>query len=218
MHRRDFSRAAVLSSAAAGLALPWVHTQALAQSPAPKEGEYIKLSRPAPVDAPANQVEVVEFFWYNCPHCYKFEPLFESWAKKAPAHIAVRRIPVAFRDDNVPQQRLYYVLEAMGKVDELHGKVFNAVHAEKQRLNTQEEITSWIVKQGVDKAKFTEFYSSFSVAGKARRATQLTEAYEVDGVPALGVAGKYFTSGPLAKSMERALQVVEQLAQSSRKA
>ena len=132
--------------------------------------------------------------------------------------MAVRRVPVAFRDDNVPLQRLYYVLEAMGKVEELHGKVFTALHVERVKLNTQDDIAAWLVKQGVDKAKFLEFYNSFSVAGKARRATQITEAYQVDGVPGLGVAGKYFTSGSLAKSMDRALAVVEHLAQPGRKA
>lgn len=216
MRRREFSQAAALSPVA--LTLAGVHAPVFAQAGGFQEGvDFLKLSRPAPVDAPAGKVEVVEFFWYNCPHCFQFEPAFESWAKKVPAHIAVRRVPVAFRDDNVPQQRLYYALEAMGKVEELHGKVFNAVHAEKQRLNTQDEIASWVAKQGVDKTKFLEFYNSFGVAGKARRASQITEGYQVDGVPALGVAGRYFTSGTMAKSMARALQVVEHLAEVSRK-
>lgn len=216
MDRREFSQAAALSSVA--LALGASHLTASAQAAAFKEGtDYLRLQRPAPVDAPAGKVEVVEFFWYNCPHCFRFEPAFEDWARKVPAHVAVRRVPVAFRDDNVPQQRLYYALEAMGKADELHTKVFHAVHVEKQRLNTQDEIASWVAKQGVDKTKFLEFYNSFGVAGKARRATQITEAYQVDGVPALGVAGLYFTSGSMAKSMERALKVVEHLAEVSRK-
>jgi len=217
MRRREFSRAALLSSAA-GLALPLIHTPAAAQPRAPKEGaDFVKLSRPAPVDAPEGKVEVVEFFGYWCPHCARFEPAFDGWQKKAPSHVVVRRIPVAFRDDNVPLQRLYYVLEAMGKVDELHGKVFTAIHIEKQRLGTQDEIANWVVKQGIDKAKFLEFYNSFGVAGKARRASQLVEAYQVDGVPAMGVAGRYFTSGSLTGTMERVLQVVEHLVETSRK-
>jgi thiol:disulfide interchange protein DsbA len=218
MRRREFARRALLTSAAAGLVVPALQVPAVAQPAAPKEGvDYYKLSSPAPVDTPAGKVEVVEFFWYNCPHCHKFEPQFEAWAQKVPAHVVVRRVPVAFRADNVPQQRLYYTLEAMGKVEELHGKVFNAVHIEKQRLNTQDEIVAWVAKQGVDKTKFLEFFNSFSVVGKAKRATQLTEGYQVDGVPALGVAGRYFTSGPLAKSMERALMVVDHLVEISRK-
>lgn len=216
MRRREFSQAALLSCAT--VALTTLSTQAVAQAAAPKEGrDYLKLSRPAPVDAPAGKVEVVEFFGYWCPHCAHFEPTFDAWQKKMPAYVSVRRLPVAFRDDNVPLQRLYYVLEAMGKVDELHAKVFTAVHGEKLRLNTQDEIANWVAKQGIDKAKFLEFYNSFSVAGKVRRAKQIFEAYQVDGVPSFGVAGQYFTSGSLVGNMERTLKVVEQLAETSRK-
>lgn len=216
MRRREFSRAALLSSAT--VTLGTLSAQALAQPAAFKEGvDYFRLDRQAPTDAPAGKVDVVEFFGYWCPHCARFEPSFDAWQKKAPAHMAVRRSPVAFRDENVPLQRLYYVLEAMGKVEELHGKVFTAIHGEKQRLGTQDEIAAWIARQGIDKTKFLEYYNSFSVAGKTRRATQIAEAYLVDGVPGLGVAGKYFTSGSLAKSMERALSVVEHLAEVSRK-
>ena len=212
MQRRAFTQAALTSTAA--LALPSAFGQATF-----KEGtDYLKLGRPVPVDAPAGKVEVLEFFGYWCPHCASFEPTFHAWTKKTPAHVVVRRNPVAFRDDNVPQQRLYFAIEAMGRLDDLHGKVFTAIHGERLRLSTVEQITAWMVKQGVDKDKFLGFYNSFGVAGKVQRARQLTEAYQVDGVPSLGVAGKYFTSGTQAKSLERALTVVEYLAELSKKA
>jgi len=212
MQRRAFSQAALMTTAT----LAW--PGAFAQTNAFKEGtDYLKLGRPAPVDAPAGKVEVVEFFGYWCPHCANFEPTFHAWTKKLPAHVVVRRNPVAFRDDNVPQQRLYYAIEAMGRLDDLHGKVFTAIHGERQRLVTSDEITAWVVKQGVDKTKFLEFFNSFGVAGKVQRAKQLTEAYQVDGVPSLGVAGQYFTSGTQAKSLQRALSVVEYLAEPGRK-
>lgn len=215
MRRRDFSQVALLSASAWGLSVPVAH----AQAKAPVEGkDYIKLSRPAPVDTPAPKVEVLEFFGYWCPHCAKFEPAFEAWTKKAPAHMVVRRVPVAFRDNQVPMQRLYFALEAMGKVDELHGKVFTAIHGDKVNLSTQDDIVNWVVKQGVDKAKFLEQYNSFSMSGKVKRASQMVEAYQLDGVPAMGVAGQYFTSGSLAGTMERVLAVVEHLAEVSRKA
>lgn len=215
MHRRDFSQVVLLSAAAWGLPVSLAH----AQAKAPVAGrDYIKLSRPAPVDTPAGKVEVLEFFGYWCPHCARFEPAFEAWVKKAPAHVNVRRIPVAFRDNQSPLQRLYFALEAMGKVDELHGKVFTALHGEKVPLNTQDDIVNWVVKQGVDKAKFLEQYNSFSMSGKVKRASQLAEAYQLDGVPAMGVAGQFYTSGTLAGSMERVLAVVEHLAEVSRKA
>ena len=133
------------------------------------------------------------------------------WSKTQPKDVILKRTPIAFRPDFEPQQRLYYVLEAMGKVEELHKKVFYAVHVEKQALNTPETIAAWAEKQGVNKAKFTELYNSFSVSTKTRKATQLQNAFQVDGVPALGIGGRYYTSGSMAKSMERALQVADYL-------
>src|SRR5574343_585811 len=102
---------------------------AWAQGAAPVAGrDYQKVEPFAPVGAPAGKVEVVEFFWYSCPHCNAFEPLLEQWVKALPKDVAFRRVPVAFRDDFVPQQRLYYALEALGQLDKLHAKVFQAIH------------------------------------------------------------------------------------------
>lgn len=216
MQRRAFSLSAASVAAAtwSACALP---TLAHAQAKAFRSGaDYLTLEKPASVEAPAGQIEVVEFFWYNCPHCNAFEPLFEAWAKKVPKDVSVRRVPVAFRADFEPQQRLYYVLETLGKVDDLHAKVFYAIHVEKQQLGTVEQIAAWVEKHGIPKAKFMELYNSFSVSTKARKATQLQDAYAVDGVPALGIQGRYFTSGSQAQSMERALQVTDYLIGQSR--
>jgi thiol:disulfide interchange protein DsbA len=210
MQRREFSQAALAAASAGTLAaLPLgVH----AQGKPPAEGkDYLLLSKPAPSEAPAGQIELVEFFWYSCPHCNEFEPQLEAWAAKAPKDVSLRRVPVSFRPDFEPQQRLYYVLEALGKVAALHKKVFYAIHVEKQTLNTADLVTAWAQKQGIDKAKFTELYNSFPVNMKARKATQLQEAFMVDGVPALGVDGRYYTSGSLAGNMARALTVTDHL-------
>jgi thiol:disulfide interchange protein DsbA len=129
----------------------------------------------------------------------------------------IRRVPIAFRPDFEPQQRLYYVLEAMSKVQELHRKVFYAIHDEKQLLNTSDLIAAWVEKQGINKAKFLEMYNSAAIAAKARAATQLQDAYRIDGVPALGVAGRYYTSGSLAQTMERALVITDYLITQARK-
>lgn len=201
MQRRNFSRALLAGGglAAAGT-LGW--GTAHAQAAALKEGkDYLRLARPAPVDAPAGQVELVEFFAYTCIHCYNFEPHITEWLKSKPAHVTLRRAPVAFSDAFLPLQRLYYTLEAMGQVEALHEKVFRAIHVDKQRLTTPETITNWVEKQGVDRAKFTEFYNSFAVAGKARRATQLQDAYQVEGTPALGVAGRFYVPGQGARTL-----------------
>ena len=216
MQRREFSfsAASLAASALGACALP---TLAQAQAKAFQSGtDYLTLDKPAPTEAPAGQIEVVEFFWYNCPHCNAFEPMFDAWSKKLPKDVTVRRAPVAFRADFEPQQRLYYVLESLGKVEELHKKVFIAIHVDRQPLTTAAQITAWVEKQGIPKAKFTELYNSFSISTKARKATQLQDAYALDGVPALGINGRYFTSGTQAKTLERSLQVAYYLIGQSR--
>jgi protein dithiol oxidoreductase (disulfide-forming) len=211
MLRRDFSLGL---AATAG-----VLQAAYAQGPRSfQEGsDYITLDKRAPTEAATGKIEVVEFFWYSCPHCNAFEPKLDAWIKSAPKDVAVRRVPVSFRDDFVPQQRLYYVLEAMGKLDQLHSKVFYAIHVEKQALSNQAAIGAWVQKQGVDKDKFDAMYNSFGVDAKAKKATTLQNQFKVDGVPALGVAGRFYTSGALAQTMERALVVTDYLIAEVRK-
>jgi thiol:disulfide interchange protein DsbA len=216
-NRRDFSLSTAAALAVAALPLGWL-PEAQAQGQAPKAGkDYQVLDPRAPVDAPAGKIEVVEFFWYSCPHCNAFEPTFEAWAKALPPDVGLRRVPVSFRADFLPQQKLYYALEALGKVNELHVKVFHAIHVERLPINTDGPIIDWAAKQGLDKAKFTEAYNSFSVTTKAKRASQLQDQYKVEGVPALGIAGRYYTDGQMAGSMERALQATDFLIAQTRK-
>jgi protein dithiol oxidoreductase (disulfide-forming) len=218
IQRREFSMSAAAGAIGAGLGLGALPLAAQAQAQSFKEGsDYLVLDKPAPTEAPAGKVEVVEFFWYGCPHCNSFEPQLEAWLKTSPKNVAFRRVPVSFRPDFEPHQRLYYVLEAMGKLDELHKKVFYTIHVEKQPLNSAPSVTAWAEKQGIDKAKFTEMYNSFSVSTKVRKATQLQDSYKVDGVPALGVAGRYYTSSEQAKTMERALLITNHLVALPRK-
>jgi thiol:disulfide interchange protein DsbA len=216
MKRRDFSLA--VGAVLAGPAWAQTTTPAQIQGRPPVSGQdYQSLAKPAPVDAPPGKIELLEFFWYNCPHCNSFEPQFESWSQRAPKDVVIRRVPVAFRPDFAAQQRLYYTLEAMGLVEKLHAKVFYAIHVERKRLEQPAAIADWVAQQGVDKARFTEQFNSFSVASKANRATQLMNAYQVEGVPALGIAGRFYTDGSMARSMERALQVADYLMAEVRK-
>lgn len=216
MKRREFSLAA--SAAAAG-ALTLGTSSSWAQGAAPREGkDYVKLGKPASVSAPAGKVEVVEFFWYSCPHCNVFEPQFEAWAKTQPADVVVRRVPVAFNASFVPQQKLYFALEGMNLLPQLHTKVFRTIHVERNLLKTDDAIFDWVGKQGVDLAKFKEVYNSFTVANQSRKAAQLQNEYEVEGVPAMGVAGRYYTDGTKAGNMDNVLRVVNALIASSRKA
>jgi thiol:disulfide interchange protein DsbA len=213
MKRRDFSLALGAAASAA-----WAPSAALAQGKPLVAGEdYLVLEKPTAVEAPAGKIEVVEFFWYSCPHCSAFEPTLAAWIKRQPKDVAVRRVPVAFRPEFVPQQRLFYALEAMGLVDKLHGLVFVAIHIEKQNLSTTQAIADWVAKQGVDKAKFLTEFNSFAVATKATKAKQLQDAYKVEGVPAIGVAGRFYTDGTYAKSMDRALVIADFLVADIRK-
>ena len=208
MQRREFSLAAVT----AALASAPVWAQAPAPAKKPEEGtDYLALDKRVPTEAGEGKIEVLEFFWYSCPHCNAFEPRFAAWIKAQPKDVVVRRVPVRFRDDFEPQQRAYYVFEALGMVEALHSKLFHAIHTERLQLNTPAALAAWADKNGLPEKKFAETYNSFGVATKARRATQLQEAFKVQGVPALGVAGRFYTDGALTQSMERSLQVVDYL-------
>ena len=217
MKRREFSVSAASAVAATTLGLP-LATPAFAQARQFKEGkDYQRLAKPVTPDAPAGKIDVIEFFWYSCPHCNSFEPTLEAWIKGAPKDLSIRRIPVAFNASFVPQQKLYFTLEGMGKLGDLHAKVFRAIHVEKQKLARDEEIFAWVATQGVDANKFKEVYNSFTVSNQVRRAGQLQEGYAIEGVPSMGVAGRYYTDGTMAGSMQQVLQVVEHLAALVRK-
>lgn len=212
MQRRDFS-ATLAGAGALVLGLP-----AAAQGGIVEGTHYVRLGQPVPVTAPAGKVEVVEFFWYGCPHCNAFEPMLEAWVKKMPDFVAFRRVPVQFREEPFgTHQRLYYALEAMGQVEAMHRKVFYAIHNDRQKLDKPADIAAFMTKNGVDGAKVVELMGSFGVQTKARQAKQLAEAYKIDGVPALGIQGRFYTSGSLAGGQDRMILVAEYLIQSNRK-
>ncbi|OYU31187.1 MAG: disulfide bond formation protein DsbA [Comamonadaceae bacterium PBBC2] len=210
MKRRLFSSALLATST-------WLsQSSAWAQALFKPGKDYLPLERPVATEAGNGKIELIEFFWYSCPHCNAFEPTFAQWIKTAPKDVVVRRVPVAFREDFVPQQRLFFALEAMNLLESLHAKVFVAIHVEKQPLNTETAIADWVAKQGVDKAKFLETYKSFGVASKLKRAVQLQNDFKVEGVPSFGIAGRFYTDGSIAGSMERAIKVAESLIAQSR--
>ena len=219
MKRREFS--SQLWATAVGTAALTGSTTQLAWAQAPAdfiEGkDYVKLGQPLAIPA-GGKIEVLEFFWYGCPHCHAFEPMLNVWARNLPADVSFRRIPIAFRPEPfTTHQRVYFALEAMGALEVAHGRVFRAIHVDRQRLDNLPEIVELVTKNGLDGAKFTEAFNSFSVQTKARQAKQLTEAYRIDGVPALGIQGRYYTSGTLAGTPERSLMVTDHLLQRVRK-
>lgn len=214
MNRRDFST----RLGVAGLVLA---TADLAQAQdAPVEGRhFVRLSQPAPISLPSpdKKVEVVEFFWYECPHCNAFEPTLEAWATKLPADVAFRRVPVGFTARHQMAQKLFYALEESGQIDTMHARVYAAVHVQGQRLTSESAIFKVVESLGGDMAKFTEAYRGFSVNTKSSRARQLSDAYKIDGVPAIGVHGRYYTSATLTGSFQNTLAVTDFLVNRVRK-
>ena len=188
-----------------------------AQSPKIEEGfDYRVLPIPQPIEV-KGKVEVIEFFWYGCPHCYDFEPELTAWIKRQPKDVILRRVPVAFRDDFMPHSQLFYALETMGKGDALNEKVMYAMHKENKRLMNETEIADWVATQGIDRNTFLATYRSFAVVSKARAAKQLADAYRIDGVPTIVMQGRYVTSPSIAGTKAKALLVMDYLEQKIRK-
>jgi thiol:disulfide interchange protein DsbA len=205
--RREFSRQTL--AAVAALAAPqWLRAQG-----GPVEGQhFVRLNTPAPINLPSDKkVEVVEFFWYGCPHCNNFEPLLEAWLKRLPPDVLFRRVHVGFGPQHQIHQKLHYALEELGVLPTMHRKVFAAMHAPSNRrqLISDGDIAAFGKENGLDGDKLVATMKSFGVNTKASRARQLSEAYKIDGVPALGVQGRFYTSGSLAGSLERMVAVAD---------
>jgi thiol:disulfide interchange protein DsbA len=184
---------------------------ALASPTDPKPGvEYSVLQSPQPVEA-GKKVEVTEFFWYTCPHCYAFDPALTEWVKKNAANVVFKRVPGPTQDPRaLPSIKMYYALEALGKNEELHPKIFAYVHVERKRLDSDEVVMAFVTRYGIDRAKFTEAYNSFSVQSKVRRAVQLESAYKINQVPTIAIDGRYLTSpADAGKSLPQAQQFSE---------
>lgn len=166
-----------------------------ANAQSPVEGtDYIELKPPQAVDS-QGKVEVIEFFWYRCPHCYALEPELESWVKRLPRDVEFKRIPGILNDDWGVDARIFFALEAMGELDRVHRKLFDAIHqggGVRLRGDAYAKwVADWLAKQKVDMAKYDAALHSFTVESKLRRAAQMARSYRLDGVPALVVQGRY---------------------------
>lgn len=172
--------------------------------------EFKQTVQAIPTDQPA-KIEVMEIFWYGCPHCYHLEPSLEAWVKKLPQDVYFKRVPGVPREDWAPMAKAYYTLEALGLVDKLHGALFDAIHKQRVLNPTSEKAAiDWITKQsGLDRKKVAETYNSFSVNTKVVRAMQIFRASGATGVPSLVIDGKYLTSSTMAGGNQEALNVAD---------
>ena len=196
--------------------LPIAATHVAAQETPAENRQYYTLQTRQPTLNPS-QIEVLEFFTYSCEHCNAFESIVDPWRKKLPRDVVFRRIPVAFREDFVFHQKLYYAIEALGLVEQLHHKVFSVIHGERKRLNTVEQIRVFAATQGVDPNQFIQTMESFSVMTKVKQANALVKGYAIEGTPSIGVNGRWLTSGSMAGSHSRSLDVAEYLIGLARK-
>jgi len=183
---------------------------ALIQAADYKEGVHYKKISSEQSESGEN-VEVLEFFWYGCPHCYTFEPYVNAWKKSKPDNVDFARVPAIFRPDWEVQARAYYALNNMGVIEDMHIKIFEALHKKKKRLDTKQKITDFLVSNGVDKAAFEKEYNSFTTDGMVRKAKKKMKAYRIQGVPSMVINGKYLTSGSMAGSYDNMVKITNHL-------
>jgi protein dithiol oxidoreductase (disulfide-forming) len=188
----------LLKKAVCAVALFGLALTAMASPADPKNGtDYTTLVTPQNTDA-GKKIEVTEFFAYYCPHCYSFEPSLEAWVKKQGGNIVFKRSHVANGESVLPQERLFFTLEAMGLTDKYHTEVFKAMHVDHLRLNRDELVFDWAAKEGIDRQKFTEAYRSFGVAARVRHADAMMGDYKIDSWPTIAIDGRFITSPSLA--------------------
>jgi len=178
--------------------------------------DYTVLLRPQPTESGKN-IEVLEFFWYGCPHCYKLYPYIKAWLKGVPKDVSFHYVPAIFRSSWVPGAKTFYTLEIMGARDKLHDKIYYAIHIEKIDLTKEELLFNWIAKQGIDRKKFVAIYNSFTVENQSSQSSRMSRNYGFKGVPALAVDGKYLTSGRMGDTPQETIRTLDELIKKARK-
>lgn len=183
------------------------------------EGIAYQAIIPAQPTDTKDKVEVVELFWYGCPHCHRFEPFIERWLKTKSADIEFVRMPAILRPDWELHGRAFYAAEALGVLDKIHPALFTAIHAHKRKLDTEESLQAFFEEQGVSKDDFKKTFRSFAVEAKLRRARELGQRYGINGTPAVVVNGKYRLSNSICNcSFGEVLSIVDFLAEKETKA
>ncbi len=164
-----------------------------------------------PTSVKRGQVEVLEFFWYRCPHCFHLEPELNAWTKKLPKNVVFKRVPGVLNESWIPLTRAYYALEAADLLEKLHGDVFRAIHVQGLDLTPPGAFLDWAAKKGADRKKLADAYNSFAVDTKVMRAQQMTRDFKLNGVPAFVVNGKYSTSAYLTGGNPQTFKVLDEL-------
>lgn len=170
--------------------------------------DYKRLSRPLTTEDPA-KVEVMELFWYGCPHCYRLEPKLKAWLKKQPKKVNFVRVPAVFNPKWAFHAKLFYTAELLGVLDKMHQPIFDAMHVQRKRMNSEGEAYALFKKFGISDKDFNNTFNSFAVDSLVRKATDLTRRANISGVPSLVINGKFVTDGPMGNGHEGMLKIAD---------
>ncbi len=173
--------------------------------------EYDRISPPATAAADSDKVEVVEVFWYGCPHCYDFEPYVERWLKSKPKAVKFVRMPATLNPNWITHARAFYALQAIGEIDRAHKALFQAIHEQGRTLFDAGSIARFLAQLGIDPQSFRQAYNSPEVQAKVEQAGEQQVHYAISGVPSVIVDGQYRTSASQAGSYEEMLKVIDYL-------
>lgn len=172
--------------------------------------DYEVLANPQPTQN-SDLIEVIEFFWYGCPHCYTVHPHVKTWLINKPDDVDFRYVPAIFRNNWVPGAKIFYSIETLGMMETLHDKIYDAIHRDKINLNDESVLFNWIEKQGIDKERFVNVYNSFTTQNQIARSNQMMSQYQLAGVPAFVIDGKYLTTGRKGGTPQNTMRIVSEI-------
>lgn len=176
--------------------------------------KYVQISTEKQQES--KDIIIYEFFWYGCPHCYNLEPTMDRIEADLEKDTKVVKLPVALRDSWIPHAKLYYALKQMDKIDQVHNLIFEEIHLEDNRLNTEQQMIDFLGKHGIDTGKFIEKYNSFGTQARIKKASNLAKKYQIDSVPTIIINGKFLTSGSYVSSYDELYSVVNLLVERER--
>ena len=176
--------------------------------------KYVQISTEKQQES--KSIIIYEFFWYGCPHCYNLEPTMERIEADLDKDTKIVKLPVALRDSWIPHAKLFYALQQMGKIDEVHNLIFEEIHLEDNRLNTEQQMVDFLGKHGIDTNKFMEKFNSFGTEARIKKASNLAKKYQINSVPTIIVNGKYLTSGSYVSSYDELYSVINLLIERER--
>ena len=176
--------------------------------------KYVQISTEKQQES--KDIIIYEFFWYGCPHCYNLEPTMDRIEADLEKDTKVVKLPVALRDSWIPHAKLYYALKQMDKIDQVHNLIFEEIHLEDNRLNTEQQMIDFLGKHGIDTNKFIEKFNSFGTEARIKKASNLAKKYQIDSVPTIIINGKFLTSGSYVSSYDELYSVVNLLVERER--